>query len=285
MARGDDVLVISPKKVLRDLVILGVLGFGVAQLVDRYDLLEPLPQPPAEAADGTGAQGPQGSDAILALLEIQSDQVLGTVEGHEVTVGDLDTKVFNVITRGGATPRDDLKPETQRDFMRVQAFFDISREVAQEKAAAERGIAPTEAEIDAEVAAIKESIGGEEKFLAQLKEMGTDEEGMRSLVLRNLRDEALRQQVLAELKVPPESPAADDSYSEWLTVYMRGLDVEITDRAFQENMAMLIQMMGQAPEHGGAGAMANPHAEVPGAPGGPPAPATKEDGPMDTERS
>lgn len=290
MAHADDVLVLSTRKMFRDIVILLVIGYGLYQTADHYKLMEPLPNAGKTATGQMGGQQQQApptdpAGEIIALLETDSDRLIAMVEGQEITLGTVDLAAYNTFTRTGSQVQPGLKASAMRDQLRVGEFFDILSQAVVEKASIARNIVPADAEVDAEVARIKEGFPSEAKFYEQLKAMGTDEDGMRALTSRNLRDEELRRQVLADLQIPASSPDAQGKFQEWIMLGVRELDVEIVDKAFSESLAQFVSMMGAAPEHGGV-AGANPHAEVPGAPGGPPADASaKENGPMDTERS
>lgn len=264
-AHPGSTILVSPGKILRDLLILvpllALAGWGLRE----SGLLQPAPPP--LPTSGAAGDAPMGTNpevlAVLAYLDRNSDVPIARINGMELSRGDLDARAISLLTRMNQPPQGNVKPDIQAEFLRVRIFYDISREQAEEAAAAARGIAPTDAQVRDRMAQIEESFGSAEAFEAQLATMQSDREGMASLTRKNLKAEQLREAVLGELGVHPDAPDASSAYEAWLSEQVALLDVAVLDPAFRDSMTRLVEMFREAPQHGGHGQSMGPAGVAP----------------------
>lgn len=255
--RGQEALLISPRKVLRDLIILVPLLIGIGYGIRELGWLDPAPPPGMGQSAGAGqgaAQAPEGTDpevlAVLAHLDRNSETLIATIGDMEITRGDLDRRASTLITRMNQPLAQNLKPEIQAEFLRVQVFYDVSREIAEDQAAIRYGMTPDEADVEAHVARIESGFESKEAFAEQLAAMQTDRDGMLSLARKQLASAMLRDKVLTDLGVDPEGAEADRRYEEWLGQQVTVMDVKVVDASFRDSMQKLVELFQQAPDHG-----------------------------------
>ena len=263
MPSGAENIRISPKKVIRDLVILIPLCVGIGYGTNQLGWFKV--HPPAKATDasesgdsGSPASTANGPEAVIAQFDQTSQEPLVVIDGQEFTRGDIDKRAFRLFDSAGREPDQGLKPSIQADFLRVQVFFDLTRDMAEQRAAEGRNLIPTDAEVAAGVAKARANFANDAAYHQGLAAMGTDEVGMQSLTRRNLQKDMLRKTVLKELGVDESDPNAGKKYDDWLTKQMGTLKVDIKDPKFRESMATLIQMIQSTPQHAGVQG-ANPH--------------------------
>ena len=262
MRRSNDILIISPRKVARDLVILGVLiggGYWGIQ-VSGFSLLGPKRTAlhsafAPHAMPEHGAAGPEGLSpaalSVVTLFEPDSEIVAATLDGQEITIGMIDGRARTGFIRRGGQVDEGLKPSVFRDFLRVQAFYELVREATLDQAALERGLTVADDALEARLAETEASFGGARPFEEALAQMGSDREGMASLTRRNLLAEALQEQVVRDdLGLDPASPEAESAFEGWVAEAMQGRQVTPLDPAFKRALEDLVNMLSAGDSHG-----------------------------------
>lgn len=279
-AMANDTILISSRKVGRDLLILIPLLLLIGYGIRESNLFTPVP-PVTEDGSGVGmsqahVDAPEGTSpevlAILAHLDEENPTIVATIGDQEISRGDLDARATTMLTRMNQALGENLKPEVQAEILRVQVFMEISKELAEEAAATQMGVVPDETAIEAEMLRIEEQFGSPDELDSQLTAMGTDRDGMRSLTRRNLQVSQLQEKVLAQLNVAADAPDAAARYDKWLSEQVAALQVQVLDPDFKASMTRIIELFNQAAEDGaghgghGAGALPPSHPPVEGAP-------------------
>lgn len=136
-----------------------------------------------QAQDATtqeGAAAPAPAQAEAAALDIKDP--VAVVNGENITKEQLETAFNNAVSAAG------VDPSNLSSQQKLAGYQQILQDMISEKLVTEaaKGIEVTDADVDAEVAKIKEQFPTPEAFQEQLKQSGQTEEKLKELIKSGL---------------------------------------------------------------------------------------------------
>lgn len=132
-----------------------------------------------------------GNDSLNALLNMGGDggaavgttrsypEVIASINGEDVSRDEL-VEVLANMGREVQQQGVDLGDATTQKILENQALTSLLNTKLILQAAAAQGIVSSDAEVDSQVASLKEQVGGEEAFTERLQTMGVTEEAIRA---------------------------------------------------------------------------------------------------------
>jgi peptidyl-prolyl cis-trans isomerase SurA len=136
----------------------------------------------------------------VSPVGIDPDQVVATVNGTEVVGADLTTSISQIIATAEAQGIDVTDPGVQADIRNQAVNMLVNTALLEEEAAA-RGIAVTDAEVEARIDSLVEEVGSEDLLLSRMENLGITEETLREDVRSELTIQALLDDVFADADV------------------------------------------------------------------------------------